>query len=94
MLNFRNGDIEFPVPNSVAQVWVRGVPEVKRKKKFWQTNCANAIVEIGKIFFVTIVAMTLPKMGGKNVVRNLGRVKKKRLRSQYFYNKSHVISYY
>ena len=33
MLNFGNGDTEFPVPNSVARVWVRGVPEVKRKKK-------------------------------------------------------------
>ena len=27
---------------------VRGVPEVKRKKKNWQTNCGNAIAEIGK----------------------------------------------
>ena len=30
MLNFDNGDTEFPVPNSTARV--RGVPEVKRKK--------------------------------------------------------------
>ena len=27
---------------------VRGVLEVKRKKKFWQTNCGNAVAEIGK----------------------------------------------
>ena len=46
MLNFGNRDTEFPVPNYVARV--RGVPEVKRKKKI-----------------VTIVAMALPKMGGK-----------------------------
>ena len=49
MLNFGNGDIEFPVPNSAARA--RGVPEVKRKKKNWQTNCGNAIAEIGGNFF-------------------------------------------
>ena len=43
---------------------VRGVLEVKKKKKIWQTNCGNAIAEIGKFFFCTIVAMALPKMGG------------------------------
>ena len=31
-VEFRQRDIEFPVPNSAARV--RGVPEVKRKKKF------------------------------------------------------------
>ena len=31
MLNFGNGDIEFPVPNSAARL--RGVLEVKKKKK-------------------------------------------------------------
>ena len=94
MLNFGNGDTEFLVPNSTTRVWVHGVPEVKRKKKNWQTNCGNAIAEIGKKKIVTIVAMALPKMGGKMWFRNLGRVKKKVLRSQYFHNKSHVISYY
>ena len=34
------------------------------------------------------------KWGGKMWFRNLERVKKKVLRSQYFHNKSHVISYY
>ena len=53
----------------------------KKKKKIWQTNCGNAIAEIGgKI--VTIVAMALPKMGGKkcggkNVVSKYGESKKK-----------------
>ena len=46
MLNFGNRDTEFPVPNSAARV--HGVPEVKRKKKIWQTNCGNVIAEIGK----------------------------------------------
>ena len=31
MLNFGNEDTEFPVPNSATRV--RGVPEMKRKKK-------------------------------------------------------------
>ena len=57
MLNFDNGDTEFPVPNSAARV--HGVPEVKRKKKL-----TNYLPKQGKIFFVTIVAMALPKMGG------------------------------
>ena len=51
--------------------------EKKKKKNFFgQTNCGNAIAEIGKKKFVTIVAMALPKMGGKIWFQNLGRVKK------------------
>ena len=45
-----------------------------------------------------IVAMSLPKMGGKKivVVKIWEEIKKKKkvLRSQYFHNKSQVISYY
>ena len=65
MLNFGNRDTEFPVPNSAASV--HGVPEVKRKKKNWQTNCGNAIAKIREsiFFFIAIVTMALPKMGGK-----------------------------
>ena len=66
MLNFSNVDTKIPLHNSAARVWgVCGVPKVKRKIFFWQTNCGNAIAEIGKKKFVTIVAMALPKMGGK-----------------------------
>ena len=51
-------------------------------------NCCN--------WFVT---MALPKMGGKKWFRNLGKSKKKKsvlstIFLEYFYNKSHVISYY
>ena len=79
MLNFGNGDTEFPVPNSTARVWEVCVECPKwKEKKNWQTNWGNAIAEIWKKKFVTIVAMTLPKMGGKKMwFRNLGRVKKK-----------------
>ena len=79
MLNFGNMDTEIPLPNSAARVWgVCGVPKVKRKKKN---------------FDKLIVAMPLPKQGGKNCnncgngiaenggkkmwFRNLERVKKK-----------------
>ena len=66
MLNFGNGDTEFPVPNSTARVWEVCVECPKwKEKKNWQTNWGNAIAEIGKKKFVTIVAMTLPKMGEK-----------------------------
>ena len=93
MLNFGNGDTEFPVPNSIAWVCVEW-PKWKEKKN-WQTNCGNAIAEIGGKKFVTIVAMALPKMGGEKMwFRNLGRVKKKVFRSLYFHNKSHMISYF
>ena len=49
------------------------------KKKLWQSNCGNAIAEIGKKNFVTIVVMTLPKMGEKNVVPKSGESKKKKV---------------
>ena len=45
MLNFGNGDIKFLVPNFAAWVCVE-CP--KWKKKNWQTNCGNAIAEIGE----------------------------------------------
>ena len=43
---------------------------------------------------LAIVAMALPKMGKKNVVPKSRESKKKVQRSQYFHNKSNVISYY
>ena len=40
------------------------LPKLGEKKNLWASNCGNAIAEIGKKNFVTIVAMALPKMGG------------------------------
>ena len=77
MLNFGNGDTEFPVPNSVAWVCVKW--SKWKEKKNWQTNCGNAIAEIGKKNFVTIVVMALPKMEEKNVVPKSGESKKKKV---------------
>ena len=65
MLNFSNGDTEFPVPNSAARV--RGVPEVKRKKKIDKLIVAMPLPKQGekKICEHLIVAMPLPKQGNK-----------------------------
>ena len=44
-------DIEIPLPKSTARVWKVCVecPKWKgKKKKIWQTNCGNAIAEIGE----------------------------------------------
>ena len=70
----------------------------RREKKLLQLVCGNAIAEIGGKF-VAIVAMPLPKIGGKKIVvsKIWGGIKKKMLRQQYFYNiftTNHMISYY
>ena len=49
MLNFGNVDTEIPLPNSAARVWEVCVECPKwKEKKNWQTNCGNAIAEIGE----------------------------------------------
>ena len=55
--------------------------------QLWQCHCRKR----GKKNFVAIVAMPLPKMGGKKnkkimVAEIWGGIKKKMLRPQYFYN--------
>ena len=49
MLNFDNVDTEIPLSNSVVRVWevCMECPKWKEKKN-WQTNCGNAIAEIGE----------------------------------------------
>ena len=95
MLNFGNGDIEFPLPSSAARAWSARSEKEKMKNKnltnkLWQCHYRNR-----KKKFVTIVAMALPKMWGGKCGSKSGESKKKKvLRSQYFHNKSHVISYY
>ena len=44
------------------------ITEILVAQTCWpKTNCDNAIVEIGKKNFVAIMAMSLPKMGGKKI---------------------------
>ena len=60
MLNFSNGDTEFPVPNSATRAWSAGsekkkkidklivaMPLPKQKKKKNCNNCGNGIAENG-----------------------------------------------
>ena len=60
-------DTEIPLPNSATQMWEVCVECPKwKEKKNWQTNCGNGIAENGE------------KKKKRRVVRNLGRVKKKK----------------
>ena len=67
-----------------------------KEKKNWQTNYGNTIAEIGgkKICNNCGNGIAENGGGGKIVVSKSGESKKKVLHSQYFHNKSHVISYY
>ena len=63
-----------------------------KKKKNVEWICANGITEIGGKFF--FVAIGLWQCHCRKWERKSGKeLKKKVLRPQYFYNKSHVISY-
>ena len=69
-----------------------------KKKKIVEWICGNGITEIGgKIFFVAIGLWQCHcrKWEEKKIVvaEIWEGIKKKVLRPQYFYNKSHVISY-
>ena len=72
MLNFGNVNTEIPLPNSCCS----------------GMKCAWSAQSEKKNKIVTIVAMSLPKMGGKKkmVAEIWGEIKKKMLRPQYFYN--------
>ena len=72
---YRNFSAQFYCPGVRG---VRGVPKVKRKKKFDKLIVAMPLPKQGKKI-VTIVAMTLPKMGEKKkVVPKSGESKKKK----------------
>ena len=63
----------MPLPKQGKKIGNCGnaIAENGREKKL-EWNCCNGIAEIGEIFFLSIVAMSLPKMGGKkNVVAEI-----------------------
>ena len=62
---YRNSFAQFCYPDVRG---VRGVPKVKRKKKNWQTNCGNAIAEIGKKKFCNNCGNGIAENGGKKKV--------------------------
>ena len=71
MLNFGNGDTEFPLPSSAARAWSARSEKEKKKKltnELWQCHCRNRGLNF---FFLAIVAMALPKMGGKKVTKSM-----------------------
>ena len=69
MLNFSNGDTEFPLPSSATRAW--SARSEKEKKKFDKRIVAMPLPKQGYKFLV-IMAMTLPKMGKKKkVTKNL-----------------------
>ena len=79
MLNFGNVNIEIPLPNSycpgVKCAW--SAQSEKKKKKLWQTNCGNVIVEIGRKN-CNNCGNSIAKNGGKkNGSEIWGGVKKK-----------------
>ena len=79
MLNFGNGGTEFPLPSSATRVWSAQSEKEKKKKltnELWQCHCRNRGIK----FFLAIVTMALPKMGGGGGRGSeiYGRVKKKR----------------
>ena len=81
----------MPLPKQGKKIGncCNAITENRRGKKNLEWNCGNGIAKIGEIFFLSIVAMSLPKMGGKkNLVAEIwgGILKKNVLRSQYFYN--------
>ena len=70
MLNFSNGDTEFPLPSSAVRAW-SARSEKEKIKKFDKRIVAMPLPKQGyKFFFLAIVAMALPKMGGKKL-RNM-----------------------
>ena len=64
------------------------LPKQGKKRKFFFCNCGNGSAENGEKKLNGIVAMSLPKIGGKkNVVAEIWEeIFKKVLHSQYFYN--------
>ena len=67
MLNFGNVDTEIPLPNSccLRKKCVWSAQSEKKKKNCNKLIAAMPLPKQGEKNFVTIVAMTLPKMGGK-----------------------------
>ena len=73
MLNFGNGDTEFPLPNSAIRAWsARSKKQKIFKKKltneFWQCHCRTRGIK----FFFSNCGNGIAKNGeGKKKLRNL-----------------------
>ena len=71
MLNFGNGDTEFPLPSSTACAWSARREKEKKKKKLtnelWQYHCRNRGIK----FFFSNCGNGIVKNGGKKKLQNL-----------------------
>ena len=88
---YRNSSVQIPT-RIVSYVLKKSncsnaTAEIGKKRKFFFGNCGNGIAENGNKLN-GIMAMSLPKMGGKKkfVAKIWEEILKKMLRSQYFYN--------
>ena len=71
MLNFGNGDTEFPLPSSAARAWSARSEKEKKKKnltnELWQCHYRNR----GINFFFSNCGNGIAENGGKKKLRNL-----------------------
>ena len=71
MLNFGNGDTEFPLPSSASGAWSARSEKEKKKKIDKRIVAMPLSKQEYNFFFLTIVAMALLKMGGKKVTKSM-----------------------
>ena len=69
MLNFGNGDIEFPLPSSAARAWSARSEKEKKKltNELWQCHCRNRGIK----FFFSNCGNGIAENGGKKKLQNL-----------------------
>ena len=99
MLNFGNGDTEFPLPSSAVRAWSARSEKEKIKNKnltneLWQCHYRNRGIK----FFFSNCGNGIAENRGEKSYEIYERVKKKvvmfTIFLQHFHNKSHMISYY
>ena len=70
MLNFSNGDTEFPLPSSAVRAWSARSEKEKKKiltNELWQCHYRNR----GINFFFSNCGNGIAENGGKKKLRNL-----------------------
>ena len=69
MLNFGNGDTEFPLPSSAARAWSARSEKKKKKltNELWQCHCQNRGIK----FFFSNYGNGIAENGGKKVTKSM-----------------------
>ena len=88
MLNFGNGDTEFPLPSSAARAWSARSEKEKKKKIDKRIVAMPLSKQEYKFFFFNNCGNDITENRGKKSYEIYERVKKKKklLCPQYFYN--------